>query len=335
MIRVGILGATGYTARELIRLLLQHPEVEITTLTSRQEGSPHISEVHPQFVQQLDLTLENLGPKQVAEKTDCIFSCLPHAASASVILELADAAVKVVDFSADYRLNDSASYQEWYDQEHPDATRLGKVVYGLPELFRTSIANADLVANPGCYPTAAILALAPFIKAKTIDPTTIIVDAKSGLSGAGRSPKLTTHFAEANESVSAYSLGQHRHMPEMEQVLGRISDADPSILFAPHLIPMNQGILATVYANPTLDQAEEQWLELLADFYAQEPFVRVVRRLPATKDTLQTNYCDITVRKVRGRVVILSAIDNLGKGASGAAVQNMNIMFAFPETMAL
>ncbi len=201
MIRVGILGATGYTARELIRVLLRHPEVEIRVLTSRQEGRPRISAVHPQFAGRLELELVSADPLQVAAETDCIFSCLPHGASADVIAQLADSDVRVIDFSADYRLDDGETYEEWYGKRHPDPERLGKVAYGLPELFRSAIREARLVANPGCYPTAAVLALAPLLKADVIEPDSIVVDAKSGLSGAGRTPKLTTHFVEANESV--------------------------------------------------------------------------------------------------------------------------------------
>ncbi len=335
MIRVGILGATGYTARELIRVLLRHPEVEIRVLTSRQEGRPRVSAVHPQFAGRLELELVSADPLQVAAETDCIFSCLPHGASADVIAQLADSDVRVIDFSADYRLDDAETYEEWYGKRHPDSQRLGKVAYGLPELFRPAIREARLVANPGCYPTAAILALAPLLKAEVIEPDSVVVDAKSGLSGAGRTPKLTTHFVEANENVTPYSVGRHRHTPEMEQVLGRFVGRRPSLLFTPHLVPMDRGILATVYANPTVEKSEDEWLDFLEAFYRDEPFVRVVEHLPATKDTLSSNYCDLTVRRVRGKLVIFSAIDNLGKGASGAAVQNLNVMFGLPETMAL
>ncbi len=335
MIRVGILGATGYTARELVRILLRHPEVEIRVLTSRQEGRPPISAVHPQFAGRLELELTPTEPHHVAGQTDCIFSCLPHAASADVIAQLADSDVRIIDFSADYRLDDAATYQEWYGKRHPDPERLGQVAYGLPELFREQIRESKLVANPGCYPTAAILALAPLLKSEWIECHTIVVDAKSGLSGAGRTPKLTTHFVEANESVSPYSVGRHRHMPEMEQILGRIIGHRPSILFTPHLIPMDRGILATVYVRPTVNKSEDEWLDLLQTFYEGEPFVRVVEHLPATKDTLSSNFCDLTVRLVKERLVVFSAIDNLGKGASGAAVQNLNVMFGFPETLAL
>jgi N-acetyl-gamma-glutamyl-phosphate reductase len=335
MVRIGILGATGYTALELMKILIRHGEAEIVKLTSRQEGDPHVGTVHPQLIGRLDLHLENLGPEQVAAETDCVFCCLPHAASAAAVRILLDAGVRVVDFSADYRLNDAATYTHWYGGEHPDAGRLGKVVYGLPELFGDAIPDAPLVANPGCYPTSAILPLAPLIDAGLVDPGDLIVDSKSGVTGAGRTPKLTTHYPECNESISAYNVGRHRHMPEIEQILSRATGRDVGVIFTPHLVPMDRGILSTIYARPTKQVSEEQLFDVLRQFYDGKPFIRVVEHLPATKDTLGTNFCDITVRVVKGRVLLISAIDNLVKGASGAAVQNFNLMFGFGETTAL
>jgi N-acetyl-gamma-glutamyl-phosphate reductase len=335
MTRIAILGATGYTALELIKLLLRHPEAEIVAVTSRQEGAPHIAMIHPSLTSRLDLSLENLGPAEVANRARCVFSCLPHAASASVVPHLLDAGCRVVDFSADYRLNDPEVFQQWYGQKHPDPQRLGKVVYGLPELFRDEIAPAPLVANPGCYPTSAILALAPLVKSKLIHPGDIIVDSKSGVSGAGRTLKLTTHFPECNESVSAYNIGRHRHQPEIEQVLSTVAGRGVEILFTPHLIPMDRGILTTTYSRPAGELTEESLLQAMRDFYADEPFVRVVDHLPGTKDSVDTNFCDITARIVRGRVLTISCLDNLIKGAAGAAVQNFNLMFGYPETTAL
>jgi N-acetyl-gamma-glutamyl-phosphate reductase len=243
--------------------------------------------------------------------------------------------VKVVDFSADYRLDDNATFEQWYGEKHPDAERLGKVVYGLPELFREQIVPAQLVANPGCYPTSAILPLAPLVKAGLIEPTDIIVDSKSGVSGAGRVPKLTTHFPECNESVSAYNVGRHRHTPEIEQIVRRGSGKEIQIIFTPHLIPMDRGILTTTYSKPTGSITEEKLFATLREFYADEPFVRVVDHLPGTKDTTDTNFCDITVRLVRGRILTISCLDNMIKGAAGAAVQNFNLMYGFAETTAL
>ena len=335
MIRVGILGATGYTALELVKILLRHDEVEISVMTSRQEDNPHVAMVHPQLAGRLDLHLENLDTNAVAAKTDCVFSCLPHAASASIVAKLVDAGTKVVDFSADYRLDDVETYSEWYGGKHPDPDRVGKVAYGLPEFFAKDICEAKLVANPGCYPTSAILGLAPLLKRGLIESTEVIVDSKSGVSGAGRTPKLTTHYPECNESITAYNVGGHRHTPEIDQILRRISGQQLEVIFTPHLVPMDRGILTTAYARPKGELTEEQLLDALREFYAEMPFVRVVDHLPATKDTYGTNFCDVTARLVRGRVIVISCLDNLVKGASGAAVQNFNLMYGFPETMAL
>ena len=335
MIRVGILGATGYTALELMKILLRHDEVEIAVLTSRQEDNPHVAMVHPQLAGRLDLHLENLETNVVAARTDCVFCCLPHAASAKVVKSFLDADVRVVDFSADYRLDDVDTYTAWYGGKHPDPERVGNVVYGLPEYFKEQIPSAQLVANPGCYPTSAILALAPLIRGGLIETRGIIVDSKSGVSGAGRNPKLTTHYPECNESIAAYNVGGHRHTPEIDQILGRITGEAVEVVFTPHLVPMDRGILTTAYATPKGEQKEEQLIDALRQAYGDCPFVRVVDHLPATKDTYGTNFCDVTARLVRGRVIVISCIDNLVKGASGAAVQNFNLMFGFPETTAL
>ncbi|MHB8973185.1 MAG: N-acetyl-gamma-glutamyl-phosphate reductase [Pirellulaceae bacterium] len=332
MIRVGILGATGYTAVELIKILVRHPEVEIAALTSRQEGSPHVAAVHPQLAGRLDMRLEDLEPSQVAARCDCVFSCLPHGASATVVRQLLEAGKRVIDFSADYRLTNADVYAEWYGQKHADPEHLSQAVYGLPELFGDLIPAAQLIANPGCYPTSAILALTPFLKADLIDPSNIIVDSKSGVSGAGRTPKLMTHYPECNESVVAYNVGRHRHTPEIDQVLSTASQKNIQVVFTPHLIPMDRGILTSAYALPTRELKEELLLSTLRDFYAGKPFIRIVEHLPATKDVAGSNFCDITARLVRGHVIVFSCIDNLIKGASGAAVQNFNLMYGFPET---
>lgn len=335
MIRVAILGARGYTALELIKLLLRHPEVEIVALSTRDDDRPHLSTVHPQLAGRLDLALENLPLAEVAARADCVFSCLPHGASATSVSELLQHGVKVVDFSADYRLSDAATYRQWYGVDHPDSERLGRTPYGLPELFREQLRQAQLVANPGCYPTSAVLAVAPLLRERLIDLETIVVDSKSGVSGAGREPKAHLHFPECNESVAAYGVGVHRHTPEIDLILGRVADAPLRVVFTPHLIPMDRGILTTAYAQPRETVTTEQLLSLYRDFYAREPFVRVTDRLPATKDVAHTNFCDVTAKEVRGRIVAFSAIDNLIKGASGAAVQNFNVMQGLEETTAL
>jgi N-acetyl-gamma-glutamyl-phosphate reductase len=335
MIRVAILGASGYSALELIRLLLRHPQARITTLTTRQTDARPVGEVHPSLAGRLDLRLENLSAAQIAERADAAFCCLPHGASAAAVAELLPAGKRVVDLSADYRLNDPAEYKQWYGHDHPDPTRLPKTVYGLPELYRDAITKASLVANPGCYPTCAILALAPLLKAGAISPDGVIIDSKSGVSGAGREPKPHLHFPECNESVSAYGVGNHRHMPEIDQVLSDAAKKQVRVLFTPHLMPMDRGILTTCYAQPTRELSTDAALAILRDFYKNEPFVRVSESLPTTKHVSHTNFCDITARAVRGRIVVLSAIDNLIKGASGAAVQNFNLMHGFTETTAL
>ncbi|EAQ76984.1 N-acetyl-gamma-glutamyl-phosphate reductase [Blastopirellula marina] len=334
-IRVGILGATGYTAFELARILLRHNDVEITALTTRQDDRPHVSSVHPQLTGRLDLPLENLSQDQLAERCDCIFGCLPHAASAAVVPGLLERGLKVVDLSADYRLRDVAVYEQWYGEKHPDPARLPESIYGLPELFRDPIRGADLVANPGCYPTSASLALAPLLKAGMIQPTDIVVDAKSGVSGAGRTPKLGTLFPECNESFAAYGVGTHRHTPEIEQNLAQASGQTCSVIFTPHLVPMDRGILSTCYAKPTAAVTTAEAIDALRQFYVDEPFVQVVDGLPATKHVSGTNYCHLTARVVGERIIVLSVIDNLIKGASGAAVQNFNLMYDFAETTAL
>ncbi len=335
MIRVAILGATGYTARELLPLLLRHPEVEICALTTRQDTQSHVADVHPTVRGRLDLKLENLSLAEVAQRADCVFGCLPHGASAAAVKALLDAGCRVVDFSADYRLNDPQVYAKWYQVEHPDPERMPETVYGLPELYRESIRGAHLVANPGCYPTSAILALAPLLKAGTISPRGIVVDSKSGVSGAGRTPKPNLHFPECNENLSAYAVGQHRHTPEIDQVLSTWASVETQVVFTPHLIPMDRGILTTAYADPQAHVSTEQVLDVLRDQYRDEPFVRVVEDLPSTKHVVGTNFCDVTARVVQGKVLTISVIDNLLKGASGAAVQNFNLMYDFAETTAL
>lgn len=334
-VRVAILGASGYTGLELLRLLLRHPHVEITGLATRREESPHLSEIHPQLAGQIDLRLERLTTAELVDRADCVFGCLPHAASAEVISELMETRLKVVDFSADYRFRDQAVYEKWYGVTHPDPQRLGRVPYGIPELYREEIRGAQLVANPGCYPTSAALALAPLLKAGLISTEGIVVDSKSGVTGAGRDPKPHLHFPECNESLSAYGVGNHRHMPEIDQLLSDAAGRPVEVLFTPHLVPMDRGILSTCYATPTSAVTTDDVNHTLTEFYRSEPFVAVVADPPATKHVAGTNRCHLTARVARGRVMVISVIDNLMKGASGAAVQNFNLMHGFDETLAL
>ena len=335
MVKVGILGATGYTALETIKILLKHPDVELTVLTTRQEGNPLISAIHPCLQQRLDLPCENLTPREVAARADFVFCALPHCASMQAVPELLDAGARVVDLSADYRLNDPAVYEKWYGNPHTDVERLKTTVYGLPELWSERIPSADLIANPGCYTSTSILGLAPLLSAGMIEPTGICIDAKSGVSGAGRQPKPTTHFPECNESVTAYGVGTHRHTPEIEQILSQSSGQDVHVTFTPHLIPMDRGILCTMYPRMIGNVTQEQALDAMREFYAGKPFVRVVENIPSTKQVVDTNFCDMTVRVCGPQMIVFSVTDNLIKGAAGVAVQNFNLMAGFPETTAL
>ena len=333
-IRIGVLGATGYTALELLELLLRHPHAEIVLLSSRQTDHPPIASVHPRLTGRLNLSLETPTVEEIAARCDCVFSCLPHAASASSVKPLVDAGVRVVDFSADYRLHQAETYSAWYGNEHPDPDRLGGTPYGMPELYKEAIGDAKLVANPGCYPTSAILPLTPLLREQLIVAEGLVIDAKSGVSGAGRTPKLMTHYPECNESICAYGVGQHRHTPEIDQFLGLACGQDVQAIFTPHLTPMNRGILSTIYAQP-VQTDETKLVECLRDFYRDAPFVRVVENPPSTRDVRGTNFCDIAVKVSRGRAILVCCIDNLIKGASGAAVQNFNVMYGFEETSAL
>lgn len=335
MTRVAVLGATGYTALELVRILLRHPAVEIVALTTRQEGAPHVAEIHPSLAGRLDIRCEDLSPAQVAERAELVFCALPHIASMEAVPTLLEAGCRVIDLSADYRLKDAGVYEKWYGHRHTDAGRLTEAVYGLPELWAERIPDARLIANPGCYTSTSILGLAPLLCARLIEPAGIIIDAKSGVSGAGRSPKLGTLFAECNESLSPYSVGTHRHTPEIEQVLSERSGDAVRVLFTPHLVPMDRGILCTMYARPTRPVDQATLLDTMREFYAGKPFVRVIEHLPATKHTSGTNFCDITARVVGEHVIVFAALDNLIKGASGVAVQNFNLMHGHPETTAL
>jgi N-acetyl-gamma-glutamyl-phosphate reductase len=335
-IKVAILGGSGYTALELMKILLRHPAVEIVAVTSRQEGTPLVGEQHPSLEGRINLRCEPFDPDRlVARGVQCAFGCLPHGVSMSTLPGLLQRGVRVVDLSADYRLRDPNVYAQWYGESHEDLAHLAQAVYGLPEIYGDDLPAAQLVANPGCYPQTAILGLAPLVAGKYLDPRSIIVDSKSGVSGAGRTPKLTTHFPECNESVSAYAVGQHRHTPEIEQVLTDVAGEPVEVIFTPHLIPMDRGILSTIYATPHRSVTEAHLRDVYRAYYEKMPFVRVVDRLPTTKDTLHSNFLDVTVRVVRGRVLVVACEDNLVRGASGVAVQNFNRMVGLDERIGL
>ena len=330
--KVGIINVTGYAGVELARLLYQHPQVELASVTGRSAAGQKLGTVFP-HLSGIDLTVEaELGEVALA------FSAMPHQESAKEVIPLLDRGIKVIDISADFRLKEAAEYQNWYGLTHPAPELLAQAVYGLPELYRTQIATARLVANPGCYPTGAILALAPLVKAGLIGAD-IIIDSKSGISGAGRTLSLRSHYSETNEDITAYSLEGHRHLPEIVQELTRLRpEQSPSVTFVPHLTPMTRGILTTGYASPASGQKGDNELrQLYTDFYKGEPFVKIVAEPPHTKHAWGSNLCLIhpTVDRRTGKLIIISCIDNLGKGAAGQAVQNMNLMLGFPETAGL
>ncbi len=333
MIRVGVINVTGYAGVEAARLLLGHPEARMVIATGRSEAGKPLATVFP-HLWQYDLTIA----PEIDVDVDVVISCLPHAASAAALLPFIERGTPVVDVSADFRLRDAAEYKDWYGIEHPSPQRLADAVYGLPELHAAAIRNTKLVGNPGCYPTSAILALAPAVKAGIIDAS-IIVDSKSGISGAGRGLSLGYHFAEADEDFVAYGLKGHRHLPEISQELAALScGTRPRLTFVPHLVPMVRGIESTCYADLRLDRIgpdpQAEVLELYRDFYADSPFTRVVDAPPHTKHTLGSNYCLVypTVDARTGRLVVSSCLDNLVKGAAGQAIENMNLMLDLPQT---
>jgi N-acetyl-gamma-glutamyl-phosphate reductase len=325
MAKAGIINVTGYAGSELARLLHQHPQVELVAVTGRSLIGQKLSDVFPHLAD-IDLKIES----ELAD-VDVAFSALPHGSSAQSLLPLINKGIKVIDISADFRLKDAAVYEQWYGVKHPAPELLDKAVYGLPELYHDQIAKANIVANPGCYPTSAILALAPATKNGLIEPD-IIVDSKSGVSGAGRTLNLTVHYSEANENTSAYALDGHRHMPEIAQEL-----AAPSVVFVPHLIPMTRGILSSCYAKLRKDMSKNKVHKLYKEFYKGAPFVKVVNTPPQTKQTWGNNNCLIypTIDTRTNRLIVISCIDNLVKGAAGQAVQNMNLMLGIPETSGL
>jgi N-acetyl-gamma-glutamyl-phosphate reductase len=330
-ISIGILGATGYTGAELIRLLHTHPKARITYCSSRQYNGRPIAEVLEFLNGSVDIGLEEFDAAAIKRRCDVVFSCLPHGVSMGFIAQIAED-VKVVDLSADFRIRDVNVYQAWY-QEHTNPGLLPGAVYGLCEIYRDAIRGAGLVANPGCYPTSVLLPLVPLLKAGIVSSDDIIVDSKSGVSGAGRGLSLKTHICESGESFSAYKVGRsHRHVPEMEQELSAAAGKDVTIEFTPHLIPISRGMLSTIYAST--GSREDELKDCLHEFYRGSPFVRVVNGLPATKDVRGTNRCLMGVVKntASSRATIVSVIDNLTKGASGQAVQCMNLMFALDET---
>lgn len=337
MIKVGILGPTGYAGLELINILLRHPEAEIVYLGSRRDPQPLIAEIWPALRSRLDMRCLDMEPESLPDM-DAAFLALPHTVAMDFAPMLLDKGARVVDLSADYRLKTPEAYARHYKTEHRNPERLGEAVFGLPERFRKDIAEAKLVANPGCYPTATILALAPLLaKGLVREDAAIVVDAKSGITGAGRNPSGKFHYPEMNENLWAYKVGTHQHTGEIGQNLDLIAGRPVKFCFVPHVVPMDRGILATCYAPLAKAASSDELTATYKDFFAGEPFVRVLgaSEEPQTKHVSMTNYCDIAIKNVGGTAVVLSAIDNLVKGAAGQAVQNMNIMFGFEETAGL
>jgi N-acetyl-gamma-glutamyl-phosphate reductase len=338
MKKISIAGATGYTGIELIRLLVKHPEVEIVTLTAESHAGKNIAEVAPSLKGWVDQTLVKLSP-EVAKQCDVLFLALPHTTSMQHVPALLKSDCKIVDLSADYRLHDAQVYGDWYKTPHLNPEIIQQAVYGLPELHRDKIRQAQLVANPGCYPTSAILALAPLMQESWMDAQSIIIDSKSGVSGAGRKLSQTTQFCEANESVTAYGVAEHRHTPEIEQELNKLSGSELTVSFSPHLMPMTRGMLTTAYVNLKKNITRDGLHGLFANYYKSERFVRVLDagQYANTAHVAGSNFCDIGVQvdTRNQRAIITSAIDNLMKGASSQAVQNMNLMLGIDETTGL
>ncbi len=334
MVRVAIIGASGYTGLEAIEIILRHPQSEITYLTALPEECGCVSDMFGQLKGRCDMQVETLDLGKLSKSADVALCCLPHKVSMGFVPKLLDAGVKVIDFSADYRLKDLAVYEKFY-QKHTDPENLSKAAFGLPELFRERIRGAKLVANPGCYPTGALLAIAPLLTNGLIETSGIIVSSVTGVSGGGKNPSAVFHYPNMNENIFAYGIGSHRHMPEMEQIASEVAGEKVEMLFQPHVGPFDRGILSTVYCEPKKDTDQQQLLKLYREFYQSEVFVRVVDSPPAVKNVAKTNYCHVFPTVAKGRIICFSAIDNLIKGASGQAVQNMNIIFGLDETLGL
>ena len=332
MIKVGVFGATGYTGVELIRILMRHPGVRVVFATSLSYAGKSLADVYASAPALSLITAEAAS----IDRVDVVFLCLPHAAAAGTAVAALAAGARVIDLSADFRLRDADAYAAWYDHQHPAPYLLAEAVYGLTEFARDEVVEARLVANPGCYPTSILLALQPLLAAAVAVTGPIIADAKSGVSGAGRTPKQSTHFVEVADNFSPYQIGRtHRHLPEMEQMIaGWRKDSPPPLIFSPHLLPVPRGILATIYA--TLDEpgAEEALRTLYAEAYAGEPFVTILPagQLASLAHVTHTNRCVISLTLAGNTLILTSAIDNLVKGAAGQAVQNMNVMFGCEET---
>jgi N-acetyl-gamma-glutamyl-phosphate reductase len=339
MIKVSVLGATGYSGIELIRLLSSHPEVKICNMTSHSYAGKSLREVYPQFISSPDMPLTEVEIEKIVEDVDVVFTCLPHGASSGVIPDLYKTGVKIIDLSGDFRYISPMIFEEWYGYRHPNPELLDKSTYGLPEIHKEKIRKAQLIGNPGCYPTGAILPLAPLVHNDLIHNNSIIIDAKSGASGAGRASSVELNFCETHENMKAYKVSTHRHTSEIEQELGLLAGNDVTLSFTPHLMPIKRGILSTIYASLKEPLSFQEVYDIFSDFYREAPFVHLYPegKLPEVKFVNGSNGCHIgfAIDKRTRRIILVSAIDNLIKGAGGQAIQNMNIMSDLDEELGL
>lgn len=339
MIKVGIIGATGYTGVELVRILNTHPEAEVVAMSSHSHAGKAFHHIYPDKTSIMEDTLEVQDPAKMFAKVDVVFMALPHGHAVSVAREGLSQGKPIIDLGADFRFKDKAVYEKWYKVEHTGEDILPLSHYCLPEINRDEVPGTRIVGNPGCYPTSVILGLSPLLRRGWIDPQRIIIDAKSGVSGAGRKMAQGSHFCEVNDSIKAYGVGTHRHTPEIEEQLGKVAGEKVLVNFTPHLVPMSRGILSTMVADLVEDVTQEQLQEAYRESYDAEPFVQLLQEgtFPSTKWVYGSNQCHIQVQKDErtGRVIVVSAIDNLVKGAAGQAVQNMNLLFGLEETMGL
>ncbi len=328
--KILLIGGTGYGGIELIRLLHHHPLAEVEMMYSSSQAGTDIQDIYPHLQTIVEKPLDTIQITDIKNQVDCVFFATPAGVSKSLLPQFLDHGLRCIDLSGDFRLQSSEKYEAWYKLSAPDEAYVKQAVYGLSEIYPNQIRNASLIANPGCYPTATLLGLLPLLEQQIIDPTTIIIDGKSGVSGAGRSTGLGTHYSEINENLKAYKLGVHQHIPEIEQVLTSFANEEVNVTFTTHLVPMTRGIMCTIYANLQDYKSTQELIDLYKQFYNEHPFVRVRKEgnIPATKEVYGSNFCDIGLYSDprTGRVTIVSVIDNLVKGAAGQAVQNLNLM---------
>lgn len=338
-ITVGVIGATGHTGEELVDILLRHPQVSIGPLCNTSEEPQRFTDCFPRFKGRIDRMCTRPDLKEIARSCDAVFLALPHTTSMTYAADLLALNKRIIDLSADYRLSDARTYAAYYGTAHKDTPNLKKAVYGLPELYRAQIRDASLVANPGCYPTCVVLGLAPLFALGIGERDSVVVDAKSGVTGAGRKMLQGFLFSEVNEDFRAYKVDTHQHAPEINQILSRLSSHPVAVTFVPHLLPLNRGILATMYVR-TGKRSKEESKKVIAvykKFYKAEPFIRIKEEgeFPRLKDVVHTNFCDIGIRVNRDYIIVIAALDNLVKGAAGQAVQNMNIMYGLAQETGL